>query len=58
MTVHPGPTPWQAVVITYPSPNNHTHTPGNAGGETSVETSSTNTYVSRAPTTPSTRCKK
>ena len=26
MTVHPGPTPWQAIVITYPTPNNHTHT--------------------------------
>ena len=26
MTVHPGPTPWQAIVITYPAPNNHTHT--------------------------------
>ena len=26
MTVHPGPTPWQAIVITYPTPNDHTHT--------------------------------
>ena len=26
MTVHPGPTPWQAIVITYPAPNDHTHT--------------------------------
>ena len=26
MTVHPGRTPWQAIVITYPAPNNHTHT--------------------------------
>ena len=26
MTVHPGPTPWQAIVITYPDPNDHTHT--------------------------------
>ena len=26
MTVHPGPTPWQAIVITYPTANNHTHT--------------------------------
>ena len=22
----PGPDPWQAIVITYPAPNNHTHT--------------------------------
>ena len=26
MAVHPGPTPWQAIVITYPAPNDHTHT--------------------------------
>ena len=26
MTVHPGPTPWQAIVITYPTPNDQTHT--------------------------------
>ena len=26
MTVHPDRTPWQAIVITYPAPNNHTHT--------------------------------
>ena len=26
MTVHPGPTPWQAIVITYPARNDHTHT--------------------------------
>ena len=26
MAVHPGPTPWQAIVITYPTPNDHTHT--------------------------------
>ena len=26
MTVHPGPTPWQAIVITYPAPNDTTHT--------------------------------
>ena len=26
MTVHPGPTPWQAIAITYPAPNDHTHT--------------------------------
>ena len=26
MAVHPGPSPWQAIVITYPTPNNHTHT--------------------------------
>ena len=26
MTVHLGPTPWQAIVITYPTPNDHTHT--------------------------------
>ena len=26
MTVHPGPSPWQAIVITYPAPNDHTHT--------------------------------
>ena len=26
ITVHPGPTPWQAIVITYPAPNDHTHT--------------------------------
>ena len=26
MTVHPGPIPGQAIVITYPAPNNHTHT--------------------------------
>ena len=26
MTVHPGPGPWQTIVITYPGPNNHTHT--------------------------------
>ena len=26
MTIHPGPTPWQAIVITYPTPNDHTHT--------------------------------
>ena len=26
MTVHLGPTPWQAIVITYPAPNDHTHT--------------------------------
>ena len=26
MTVHPGPTQWQAIVITYPTPNDHTHT--------------------------------
>ena len=26
MTVHPGPTPWRAIVITYPTPNDHTHT--------------------------------
>ena len=25
-TVCPGPTPWQAIVITYPASNNHTHT--------------------------------
>ena len=25
MTVHPGPIPWQAIVITYPAPNDHTH---------------------------------
>ena len=25
MTVHPGPTPWQAIVITYPAPNDHTY---------------------------------
>ena len=26
MTVHRGPTPWQAIIITYPAPNDHTHT--------------------------------
>ena len=26
MTVHPGPTAWQAIVITYRTPNEHTHT--------------------------------
>ena len=26
MAIHPGPTPWQAIVITYPTPNDHTHT--------------------------------
>ena len=26
MAVHPGPTPWEAIVITYPTPNDHTHT--------------------------------
>ena len=26
MTVQPGPTPWQAIVITYPGANDHTHT--------------------------------
>ena len=26
MTVHPGTTPWQAIVITYPAPNYHTNT--------------------------------
>ena len=26
MAVHPGPNPWQAIVITYPTPNDHTHT--------------------------------
>ena len=26
MAVHLGPTPWQAIVITYPTPDNHTHT--------------------------------
>ena len=26
MTVHPGPTPWQAIVINYPIPNEHTDT--------------------------------
>ena len=26
MTVHPGPTPWQAIVITYPALNDLTHT--------------------------------
>ena len=26
MTVHPGPLLWKAIVITYPAPNNHTHT--------------------------------
>ena len=26
LTVHPGPTPWQAIVITYPTPNDHTDT--------------------------------
>ena len=26
MTVHLGPGPWQAIVITYPAPNDHTHT--------------------------------
>ena len=26
IAVHPGPTPWQAIVITYPTPNDHTHT--------------------------------
>ena len=26
MAVHPGPTPWQAIVITYPTHNDHTHT--------------------------------
>ena len=26
LAVHPGPTPWQAIVITYPTPNDHTHT--------------------------------
>ena len=26
MAVHPGPTPWQAIVITYRTPNDHTHT--------------------------------
>ena len=26
MAVHPGPTPWQAIVITYPTSNDHTHT--------------------------------
>ena len=26
IAVHPGPTPWQAIVITYPAPNGHTHT--------------------------------
>ena len=26
MTGHPGPTPWKAIVITYPTPNDHTHT--------------------------------
>ena len=26
MAVHQGPTPWQAIVITYPTSNNHTHT--------------------------------
>ena len=26
MVVHPGPSPWQAIVITYPTPNDHTHT--------------------------------
>ena len=43
MTVHPGPSPWQAMVITYPTPNDHTHTPGSNGGRTSVQTSSRNT---------------
>ena len=43
MTVHPGPTPWQAIVRTYPAPNDHTHTPGSNGGRTSVGTSSKNT---------------
>ena len=43
MTVHPGPTPWQAIVIAYPSPKPHTHTPCNKGGRTSVGTSSRNT---------------
>ena len=26
MMVHSGPNPWQAIVITYPAPNDHTHT--------------------------------
>ena len=26
MAVHPSPTPWQAIVLTYPTPNDHTHT--------------------------------
>ena len=26
MTIHPGPNPGQAIVITYPTPNDHTHT--------------------------------
>ena len=26
MTIHPGPTAWQAIDITYPAPNDHTHT--------------------------------
>ena len=26
MAIPPGPTPWQAIVITYPTPNDHTHT--------------------------------
>ena len=26
MIVHPGPTPWQAIVITYSAPNDHQHT--------------------------------
>ena len=26
MAVHPGPTPWQAIVSTYPTPNDHTQT--------------------------------
>ena len=26
MAVYPGPTPWQAIVITHPAPNDHTHT--------------------------------
>ena len=42
MTVHPGPNPWQAIVITYPTPNDHTHTLGSNGGRTSVATSSRN----------------
>ena len=42
MAVHPSFTPWQAIVLTYFNPNDHTHTPGSNGGRTSGGTYSRN----------------
>ena len=55
MTVHPGPTPWQAIVITYPAPNDHTHTWQQRWGDIRGDLLQEHVGLS-TPTTHSTRC--